>query len=38
MTFEPCLWVTDASGTVVERLEFVFDQDEINAALGKVTG
>jgi hypothetical protein len=37
MTFEPCLWVTDASGTIVERLDFVFDQGEINAALAKVT-
>jgi hypothetical protein len=37
MTFEPCLWVTDASGTIVERLDFVFDQSEINAALAKVT-
>jgi hypothetical protein len=37
MTFEPCLWVTDASGTIVERLDFVFDQGEINAALARVT-
>jgi hypothetical protein len=29
--------VTDASGTIVERLDFVFDQGEINAALAKVT-
>jgi hypothetical protein len=36
MTFEPCLWITDASGTVVERLDFVFDQSEIDAALAKV--
>ena len=36
MTFEPCLWITDATGTVVERLDFVFDQGEIDAALAKV--
>jgi len=36
MSFEPCLWVTDATGTVVERLDFVFDQGEIDAALAKV--
>lgn len=37
MTFEPCLWITDATGTVVERLDFVFDQSEIDAALAKVS-
>jgi hypothetical protein len=36
MTFEPCLWITDATGTVMERLDFVFDQGEIDAALAKV--
>jgi len=36
MSFEPCLWITDATGTVVERLDFVFDQGEIDAALAKV--
>jgi hypothetical protein len=36
MTFEPCLWITDASGTVVERLDFVYDEGEINGALAKV--
>jgi hypothetical protein len=36
MSFEPCLWITDASGTVVERLDFVFDEGEINDALAKV--
>jgi hypothetical protein len=36
MSFEPCLWVTDATGTVVERLDFVFDQGEIDTALAKV--
>ncbi len=38
MSFEPCLWITDASGTVVERLDFVFDQGEIDDALAKVSG
>jgi hypothetical protein len=37
MTFEPCLWVADASGTVVERLDFVFDEGELSAAVAKVT-
>jgi hypothetical protein len=37
MTFEPCLWVTDPTGVIVERLDFVFDQGEINGALAKVT-
>lgn len=36
MSFEPCLWITDATGMVVERLDFVFDQGEIDAALAKV--
>ena len=36
MTFEPCLWIADATGTMVERLDFVFDQGEIDAALAKV--
>jgi hypothetical protein len=35
MSFEPCLWITDASGTVVERLDFVFDDGEISDALNK---
>ena len=37
MTFEPCLWITDAKGTIVERLDFVFDQGEIDAALAQVS-
>ncbi|HKA03169.1 MAG TPA: hypothetical protein VKD67_02535, partial [Acidimicrobiales bacterium] len=36
MTFEPCLWVADTSGTIVERLDFVFDEGELAAALSKV--
>ena len=36
MSFEPCLWITDATGTVMERLDFVFDQGEIDGALATV--
>jgi hypothetical protein len=36
MTFEPCLWVADASGAIVERLDFVFDEGELATALAKV--
>jgi hypothetical protein len=36
MTFEPCLFVADASGKIVERLDFVFDEGELATALGKV--
>jgi hypothetical protein len=35
MTFEPCLWITDTTGVVRERLDFVFDEGEINAALAE---
>lgn len=33
MEFEPALFVTDAGGTVVQRLDAVFDEGEIRAAL-----
>ena len=33
MEFEPALFVTDADGTIVQRLDAVFDADEIRAAL-----
>ena len=33
MTFEPSLFVVGADGIVVERLDFVFDRVELNAAL-----
>jgi hypothetical protein len=36
MTFEPCLWIADATGTIVERLDFVFDEGEIDNALAQV--
>ena len=35
MTFEPSLFVADATGKIVERLDFVFDEGEIVAALKK---
>lgn len=34
--FEPSMLVADASGTVVDRLDFVFDQTEIAELLAKV--
>ena len=33
MTYEPALFITDAQGIVVERLDAVFDADEINEVL-----
>jgi hypothetical protein len=36
MTFEPCLFIADATGTIVERLDFVFDESELATALAKV--
>jgi len=35
LTYEPALFVTDATGTVVDRLDNVFDRAEIAAALKK---
>jgi hypothetical protein len=35
MEFEPALWVTDASGTIVTRLDSVFDEEELLAALAQ---
>lgn len=36
MDFEPTLFVTDASGVIVERLDAVFNTDEIRTALDRV--
>lgn len=36
LTFEPSLWVADAQGVVLERLDFVFDRTEIDEALALV--
>jgi hypothetical protein len=33
MTYEPALFVTDASGTIVDRLDAVFDARELRASL-----
>ncbi len=33
MIFEPCLFVADANGTIVSRLDLIFDQDELSEAL-----
>lgn len=35
MEFEPALWVTDATGTIVTRLDSVFDEEELLAALSQ---
>lgn len=36
LSFEPSLFVADATGTIVDRLDFVFDRTEIADALAKV--
>ena len=33
MTYEPALFITDASGTIVERLDAVFDEVELRGLL-----
>lgn len=35
MTFEPVLFITDSNGTLVERLDAVFDAQEITEALSR---
>ena len=35
MTYEPALFVTDASGTIVDRLDAVFDARELRASLAR---
>lgn len=35
MTYEPALYITDATGTLVERLDAVFDSREINEVLAR---
>jgi len=37
MTYEPALFLTDASGVVVERLDAVWDSTELNARLTLLT-
>lgn len=36
LTFEPCLVLADASGTVVERLDTIYDESELAEALGRL--
>ena len=36
LTFEPCLVLVDADGTVVERLDTIFDESELAEALARV--
>lgn len=38
MDYEPALFVADASGTIIERLDAVWDADELDATLAKVIG
>ena len=33
MTYEPALFITDAEGTIVERLDAVFDEVELRELL-----
>jgi hypothetical protein len=33
MEYEPAIYITDASGKIIERFDAVFDADEINAAI-----
>jgi hypothetical protein len=35
MTYEPALFVTDANGTVVDRLDAVFDARELRASIAR---
>ena len=36
MEYEPAIYITDASGKIVERFDAIFDADEINAAISKL--
>jgi hypothetical protein len=37
MSFEPCLWVTDASGTIQARLDTIYDRAELLEVLRSVS-
>lgn len=37
LTFEPCLFLADASGIVRQRLDTIFDTDELSASLAAMT-
>jgi len=36
LTYEPSLYVADATGTVVDRLDYIFDATDLDASLSKV--
>jgi len=36
LTYEPSLYVADASGTIVDRLDYIFDATDLDASLSKV--
>lgn len=38
LDYEPVLWITDATGTVVRRVDIVWDLDEITAILADTLG
>jgi hypothetical protein len=35
MTFEPALFITDANSKIIDRLDAVFDAEEISEALSR---
>jgi hypothetical protein len=35
MTFEPALFITDERGIVVDRLDAIFDADEVRAVFAR---
>ena len=37
MSFEPCLFLADQTGVIVNRLDNVWDSDELATALTKLT-
>jgi hypothetical protein len=37
LTFEPSLFLARGNGTVVERLDYIFDADELDAVVGKLS-
>lgn len=38
LTYEPVIWVTDAEGVIVERLDAIWDGTEVAEILDRVTG
>lgn len=36
LSFEPCLFLVDADGTIVERLDVIYDADELAAAVARI--